>query len=660
MNKGFYDRQLRKLATPLDEARVQSREQDGKTRLYIEGWYAIAEANAIFGFDGWDREMVYCERLFERSRAESTSCAYAARVRLSVRAREMTIVREGTGFGQASAPFAADAHERALKAAETDATKRALATFGGRFGLMLYDKEHRAQSLAGRDGSARHVGDHGAAVKGAARRNGAEKAPVSGSTGHDTPRSNGEGRDVHLEAASGLPKYRLTGGDGSSCEVGSAESFCSGLRQLIEAATSKTEVEELRRHNEAVIARLHDLPGLKTPRGEHYADILDRLFARRSEELPSPPCDAAGPAARSRATDPDPSSAGARLHEEQPARVDGGAALRPAEAPDVVDSRIGRAEGDTTAPEEDAPRETGLHNGASCTEANLSFGAQVPLCPATVASDTNEAATPAPSLSPSAQPPICLPKGGPGSNGCAAPTSSSSDQHELSRLPNANGGSPKELIPASAVKAERLCSYKPYVPVPPYPLGDIAARLLARPEDGNVSAPPSDAENERVANDAGEPPRRRLDATAPQQPAASSLTRRSQISGGFSVDKSALALPSERRLRSKAHLAMVASKPCLVCEGFPCHAHHVTFAQPRGLSLKVSDEYTVPLCVLHHNELHAGHNEASWWRSQGIEPLVHARALWLVTAGLAPSTEESAAKTPEADSGTAANRGEAG
>src|SRR3977135_4118965 len=34
-----------------------------------------------------------------------------------------------------------DAYERAIKAAETDATKRALATFGNRFGLGLYDKE---------------------------------------------------------------------------------------------------------------------------------------------------------------------------------------------------------------------------------------------------------------------------------------------------------------------------------------------------------------------------------------------------------------------------------------------------------------------------------------------------------------------------------------
>ena len=74
----------------------------------------------------------------------------------------------------------------------------------------------------------------------------------------------------------------------------------------------------------------------------------------------------------------------------------------------------------------------------------------------------------------------------------------------------------------------------------------------------------------------------------------------------------------------------------------------------------MSDEYTVPLCVLLHNELHAVHKEASWWRSQGIEPLVHARALWLITAGLVSGTEESAAKTPGADSGTAADRSEAG
>ena len=45
----------------------------------------------------------------------------------------------GTGFGRAPAPEVA--HDMALKAAETDATKRALATFGNPFGLALYDKD---------------------------------------------------------------------------------------------------------------------------------------------------------------------------------------------------------------------------------------------------------------------------------------------------------------------------------------------------------------------------------------------------------------------------------------------------------------------------------------------------------------------------------------
>jgi hypothetical protein len=39
-------------------------------------------------------------------------------------------------------------HESALKEAETDATKRALMTFGNAFGLALYDKQQRQVSDA--------------------------------------------------------------------------------------------------------------------------------------------------------------------------------------------------------------------------------------------------------------------------------------------------------------------------------------------------------------------------------------------------------------------------------------------------------------------------------------------------------------------------------
>ena len=70
------------------------------------------------------------------------------------------------------------------------------------------------------------------------------------------------------------------------------------------------------------------------------------------------------------------------------------------------------------------------------------------------------------------------------------------------------------------------------------------------------------------------------------------------------IDKSVLAIPVARRLRDKTHLRFVAKQPCLVCGRQPCDAHHLRFAQSRGLSLKVSDEFTVPLCRAHHRELH--------------------------------------------------------
>jgi hypothetical protein len=54
-----------------------------------------------------------------------------------VRADGTTIVREGSVTGEARSNAVGEAHEIALKAAETDATKRALTTFGKPFGLAL-------------------------------------------------------------------------------------------------------------------------------------------------------------------------------------------------------------------------------------------------------------------------------------------------------------------------------------------------------------------------------------------------------------------------------------------------------------------------------------------------------------------------------------------
>jgi ERF superfamily len=83
------------------------------------------------------------------------------------------------------------------------------------------------------------------------------------------------------------------------------------------------------------------------------------------------------------------------------------------------------------------------------------------------------------------------------------------------------------------------------------------------------------------------------------------------------------------RLRDKDHRKFVASQPCLVCGRFPADAHHLRFAQPRALGRKVSDEFTVPVCRVHHRELHRHGDEAAWWHKTKIDPLPIARRLWL-------------------------------
>jgi hypothetical protein len=59
--------------------------------------------------------------------------------------------------------------------------------------------------------------------------------------------------------------------------------------------------------------------------------------------------------------------------------------------------------------------------------------------------------------------------------------------------------------------------------------------------------------------------------------------------------------------------------------------HHIRFAQARALDRKVSDEYTVPVCRLHHRELHRYGDEASWWAAVGVDPLPIALLLWRKT-----------------------------
>ena len=154
LGTGFSERQVAALSAPLDRANVRQREQ-GRSRVsYLEGWQVIAEANRIFGFDGWERSTLISrcvaehERPIGRDRKSGWGVTYIARVRITITAGNRTLIREGSGAGHGIDADLGLAHESALKEAETDATKRALMTFGNPFGLALYDKQQRQVSSA--------------------------------------------------------------------------------------------------------------------------------------------------------------------------------------------------------------------------------------------------------------------------------------------------------------------------------------------------------------------------------------------------------------------------------------------------------------------------------------------------------------------------------
>lgn len=141
----FTPEQNQALQAPLNGGKVKTRKQAGRELSYIEGWWAISEANRIFGFDGWTRETIDLKCVADSPRKvgkgtyerDGWGVTYIARVRVMVG----DIIREGCGTGHGIDADQGQAHESALKEAETDAMKRALMTFGNPFGLALYDKE---------------------------------------------------------------------------------------------------------------------------------------------------------------------------------------------------------------------------------------------------------------------------------------------------------------------------------------------------------------------------------------------------------------------------------------------------------------------------------------------------------------------------------------
>jgi DNA recombination protein Rad52 len=363
----FTDQQSRQLKAKLDSQHVKTRKANGATLHYIEGWHAIAEANRIFGYDGWDRRTLVTNCIWTGTCDQFYLAAYTAKVRIYVRAGDVLIVREGSGSSEGKAATPGQAHEVALKSAETDATKRALATFGNVFGLALYDREQTGV------------------------------------------RQHSKGKPVSTEPIAKGPWVLRSTAEANRGRFAKPSDFIRALRQAM------TEARD-----------------------------IERLF------------------------------------------------------------------------------EIWEQNVATVRELNASRG-------------------------------------------------------KLGLEPG--------FAPGLVAHLKRC------------------AVALVKPSDETTEA--------------------HSEAEAADAPKASL-----RITERLKIDKSVLTIGEPKRLRSREHLRFVARQPCLICGRSPSHAHHIRHAQSRGLALKVSDEFTVPLCAIHHSENHATGDERGWWEHHKIDPLPVASALW--------------------------------
>jgi hypothetical protein len=356
----FTGTQVRELKAKLEAKHVKTREANGASLHYVEGWHVIAEANRIFGYDAWDRRTIASTCVWSGTSGQYHAAAYTARVRVSVRAGDITIVREGSGTGEGRAPTPGQAHELALKGAETDATKRALATFGNPFGLALYDREQAGVRKA----------------RGA--RAASDKLQVG--------------------------PWMLCSATGASiASHDNPKDFVEALRRAMSEARDIELLYDVWEQNIATVRALH----------------------RQTKDEPG-----------------------------------------------IVPKLVGHL------------------------------------------------------------------------RACAV----------------------------ALVKAASNAS------------GQQALDVRDKSREG----------------------------------------RRAH----HKIDKSVLTLSEPKRIRSKEHLRFVAGQPCLICGRTPSHAHHLRHAQPRGLSLKVSDEFTVPLCAIHHHYIHTTGKEQEWWQERNIDPLTVAAELW--------------------------------
>jgi recombination DNA repair RAD52 pathway protein len=119
--------------------------KDGKGFAHLEAWDVRAHLIRIFGFAKWSAELVDMEPIFEtyieKDGKTRWTVAYRATMRLTIHTGDMedAVYTEAAVGDSQNNPSRADAHDMAIKTAESQAFKRCAINLGDQFGLSLYN-----------------------------------------------------------------------------------------------------------------------------------------------------------------------------------------------------------------------------------------------------------------------------------------------------------------------------------------------------------------------------------------------------------------------------------------------------------------------------------------------------------------------------------------
>lgn len=145
-------KQIAQLLQPINPRRVL---RDGKGKAHVAQQDVTAHLTRIFGFVGWDKEVLNVALVFEQENPKNKlenpdnpkiqngwDVCYRALVRLTLKdaAGDTLSVKEDGSAATAQNQARGDAHDLAYKSAISLSTKRAAKDLGDQFGLSLYNK----------------------------------------------------------------------------------------------------------------------------------------------------------------------------------------------------------------------------------------------------------------------------------------------------------------------------------------------------------------------------------------------------------------------------------------------------------------------------------------------------------------------------------------